>query len=210
MKFRIPILLLTVAFPLALLAKEQFPTASPTPKPPTILKKWLNALGIKKDHQGMTATGFMGLDIGLQTEPPKATLPETKQLKVTIRLTNRGKKMVQLNFPSSQRIEVLVKTKEGKVIETWSEDQAFTDEPSMVTINPEERVEYAVEIPTRDMVVGETYTVDAYFPNFEQLRKSVSVAAVTPPPVTPKPTGSPTPGASATPELTSAHRKKNP
>lgn len=142
MKFRIPILVLTVALPLALLAKEQGPVASPTPKPPMILKKWLHALGIQTDHQGMTVTGFKGLDIGLQTEPAKVTIPEVKQLKVTIRLTNRGKKMVQLNFPSSQRIEVLVKSKDGKVIEQWSEDQAFTDEPSMVTINPDERVEY--------------------------------------------------------------------
>jgi len=211
MKFRIPILALIMALPLALLAKEEGSTPAPSPKPPTILKKWLRTLGIQKDHEGMTATGFMGLDIGLQTDPPKATLPDVKALKVTIRLTNRGKKMVQLNFPSSQRIEVLVKSKVGKVIEQWSEDQAFTDEPSMVTINPNERVEYVVDVATRDMVVGETYTVDAYFPNFEQLRKSISVAAITPAPTTPKPTGSPAPGSSPTPEpAAGGHHKRTP
>jgi hypothetical protein len=137
------------------------------------------------------------------------TLPETKQIKVTIKLVNRGKKLVQLNFPSSQRIEVLVKTKEGKQIEQWSEDQAFTDEPSMVTINPDERVEYPVTVSTRDMVAGETYTVEAFFPNFDQLRKTVTVEAGTPTPKGPKPSPGATPGASPVPApvLNSRHKK---
>ena len=127
---------------------------------------------------GTTATGFKGLDIGLQVDPPQVRVGEVKQLKVTVTLINRGKKLVQLNFPSSQRIEVLVKTKDGKQIEQWSEDQAFNAEPAMVTINPDERLEYMVNVATRDMVVGQTYTVEAFFPNFEQLRKSLTVAAV--------------------------------
>jgi hypothetical protein len=209
MKFRIPVLALIVAFPLGLFAKTPNPNASPTPKPTTILKKWLRSLGLQTDHTGTTATGFKGLDIGLVVDPPKVTLPETKQIKVTIKLVNRGKKLVQLNFPSSQRIEVLVKNKEGKQIEQWSEDQAFTDEPSMVTVNPDERVEYPVTVSTRDMVVGETYTVEAFFPNFEQLRKTLTVDAVTPAPKSPKPSPGASPGAAPSPEpiLNSRHKK---
>jgi hypothetical protein len=206
MKFRIPILLLTMALPLAPLgAKEQKPAASPTPKTLTSLQKWLRSVGFSKDRSGTSKTGFMGLNIGLALEPAKVVLPETKQLKVIIRLINNGNKMVQLNFPSSQRIEVLVKSKAGKTIEQWSEDQAFTDEPSMVTINPDERVEYAVNVSTRDMVVGETYSIEAFFPNFDALRKSTTVEAITPPP---KSSPSPSPGASPTPTIVNfGHRK---
>jgi len=122
-----------------------------------------------------------------------------------VTLANRGKKIAQLEFPTSQRIEVLVKSKEGKTIEQWSEDQAFNDEPTMVTINPGERLEYAVNVATRDMVADQTYTVEAFFPNFDQLRKSITVAAVAnPPPSTPAPEVAKS--ATATPE---AKHKKN-
>jgi hypothetical protein len=80
----------------------------------------------------------------------------------------------------------------------------------MVTINPNERLEYLVSIATRDMKVGDTYSVEAYFPNFEQLRKSVSVSAInTPPPTaTPAPkNGSGTPAPVAPANLPEKHKK---
>jgi hypothetical protein len=190
MKFRAPIFLLTMALPLALVAAEE-PSAA-TPKP-AILKRWLNALGMSKPPAHMTATGFKGLDLGLQADPAPVKVPEIKQLKVTVTLANRSKKIAQLEFPTSQRIEVLVKSKEGKTIEQWSEDQAFNSEPTIVAINPDERLEYAVNVSTRDMVPGQTYTIEAFFPNFEQLRKAITVAAVSDGP------GAATPGPGATP-----------
>jgi hypothetical protein len=191
MKFRAPIFLLAMALPFALLAAEEKPATTPKP---TILKRWMKTLGLRKDPTTTTATGFKGLEIGLKVEPPQINVAEVKQVKVTVTLINRGKKLAELDFPSSQRIEVLVKAKDGKTIEQWSEDQAFASEPSMVAINPDERLEYIVSVATRDMKVGESYTVEAFFPNFEQLRKTVNVAAISPPPVsaaTPPPTKTP-------------------
>jgi len=173
MKFRAPILLLTMALPLAAFAAEEAPKATPKP---TILKKWMKTLGLEKDPNA-TATGFKGLDITLQANPAQVTVGETKQIKATVTLTNRSKKIAQLEFPTSQRIEVLVKSKDGKTIEQWSQDQAFNNEPTMVTINPRERLEYTVNVATRDMTPGETYHVEGFFPNFDALRKSVPVAA---------------------------------
>jgi len=138
----------------------------------------MQALGISKDSGKMTATGFKGLEIGLQADPGQVKVVEVKQIKVTVTLVNRGKKIAQLEFPTSQRIEVLVKSMEGKTIEQWSEDQAFNNEPTIVAINPNERLEYIVNVATRDMVPGQTYAVEAYFPNFDQLRKAITVAAV--------------------------------
>lgn len=106
----------------------------------------------------------------MKLEPLPLKLGETRQLKVTLQLTNKSKKFVQLEFPTTQRIEVLVKQKDGKLVEQWSEDQSFSGEPSLVTINPGERLEYAVSVATRDMVAGEPFVIEAFFPNYEALR----------------------------------------
>ena len=53
----------------------------------------------------------------------------------------------------------------------------WLNEPSIVTINPNERLEYLVNVSTRDMVAGETYNVEGFFPNFEHLRKTITVTA---------------------------------
>jgi len=206
MKFRAPILLLTMALPLALVAAEEKPTATPRP---TILKRWMKTLHLSKDQTNTTATGFKGLEIGLQADPAQIKVSEVKQIKVAVTLANRGSKIAQLEFPTSQRIEVLVKSKEGKTIEQWSEDQAFNNEPTMVTINPNERLEYSVSVSTRDMVPDQTYTVEAFFPNFDQLRKSITVTTVgATPPSTAKPEGAKTEGGSTPAPTTPKPKKK--
>ena len=227
MKFRAPLCLLMIALPLALVVAEETPAvnpaatpaASPTPgekkkktdvvatPKPTILKKWMHALGIPVTTAGMKNTGYKGLDIGIKTDPTEVQVSQTKDLKVTVTLINHGKKITQLDFPTSQRIEVLVKAKDGKMIEQWSEDQAFDNEPSLVTVNPGERLEYVVKLSTRDMVAGETYSVEAFFPNFEQLRTAVSVAAVAAPAATPGKSGAATPAKGETPPPADAIKK---
>lgn len=203
MKFRAPTFLFCMALPLSLLAAEEKPTATPAATPqPTILKRWMKTFGLAHDQlPNTTSTGFKGLDIGLQADPAQIKVSEVKQIKVTVTLANHGHKIAQLEFPTSQRIEVLVKSKEGKTIEQWSEDQAFNNEPTMVTINPGERLEYVVNVATRDMVADQTYTVEAFFPNFDQLRKSITVQAVAATPATtPVPKGGSAPATTPAPK----------
>ncbi len=102
-------------------------------------------------------------------------MPEVRTVKVTLQLANRGKKLTQLEFPTTQRIEVLVKDSTGKRLEQWSEDQAFQNEPTLVTINPAERLEYTANVATRDFKAGQTYTIEGFFPNFDQLRASKQI-----------------------------------
>ncbi|HSI12746.1 MAG TPA: BsuPI-related putative proteinase inhibitor [Chthoniobacter sp.] len=195
-----------MALPLALVAAEEKPNTTPAP---SILKRWMKTLHLSKDQTNTTATGFKGLEIGLQADPAQIKVSEVKQIKVAVTLANRGSKIAQLEFPTSQRIEVLVKSKEGKTIEQWSEDQAFTNEPTMVTINPNERLEYSVSVATRDMVADQTYTVEAFFPNFDQLRKSITVTAVSATqPSTPKAEGAKTEGGSTPAPTTPKPKKK--
>ena len=65
-----------------------------------------------------------------------------------------------LNFSTNQRIDILVKNENGKVITRWSEDRSFDPIPGLVAINPDESVVYTEKIPTTMMKDGETYTLE--------------------------------------------------
>ena len=103
-------------------------------------------------------------------EPQPLKLSEARQLKVNVLLVNKSKHFAQMEFPTTQRIEVLVKNSAGKMVEQWSEDRAFTDEPGIISVNPGERLEYSATVSTRDMVPAEAYTIEAFFPHYEALR----------------------------------------
>jgi hypothetical protein len=115
----------------------------------------------------------LALTIGLDPIPLK--LSENRQIKVTLQLVNNGKRLVQLDFPTTQRIEVLLKSNAGKTIEKWSDDQSFSSEPTIVVLNPGERLEYSISLATRDMLPGEQYEVEAFFPNYTQLSAKKTV-----------------------------------
>ena len=167
----LPLCALLAAFALTAQAAEETP---PAPPKPGMMHRLLHPFGgsspapatKKKD------VNLKGLEMSLTVEPAALKLSETRAVKVTVTLANKGKKLIQLDFPTTQRIEVLVKNKAGKRVVQWSEDQAFTNEPTLVAINPGERLEYSANVPTRDLVAGETYTLEAFFPNFDTLRKT--------------------------------------
>ncbi len=150
-------------------------TTTPAPaaeKKPGIMTRVLHPFGGKKGA-GTKPNGR--LVVALKLSPLPLKVPATNRLKVTLTLTNQGKKLVPLDFPTSQRIEVVIKNTAAKTIEQWSQDQAFTNEPTALMINPGERVEYTVEVATREMVAGQTYTVLGFFPGHETLRAEQSV-----------------------------------
>ena len=164
---------LLAAFALTAQAAEETP---PAPPKPGLVHRLLHPFGgspaAPADAPKKKDVSLKGLEINLTAEPAVAKLSETREIKVTVTLANKGKKLIQLEFPTTQRIEVLVKNKAGKRVVQWSEDQAFTAEPTLVAINPGERLEYSANVPTRDLAAGETYTIEAFFPNYETLRKT--------------------------------------
>lgn len=170
MKFR-PVLPVLAALSLAAHAAEEAPPATPKPG---LMHRLLHpfAGGKSAPAPKVKDVNFKQLEMTLAVEPAAPKLPETREVKVAVMLANKGKKLVQLDFPTTQRLEVLVKSKAGKRVVQWSEDQAFTNDPTLVAINPGERLEYSVTLSTRDLVAGETYTIEAFFPNFDPLRKS--------------------------------------
>jgi hypothetical protein len=110
------------------------------------------------------------LELKLDLSPSPVKLSEDREVKVTFTVFNRSKKFAHFDFPTSQRIEVLVRDASGKVVTTWSEDQSFTNDPASVTVNPGERIEYAVSVATREMTAGQRYVIEASFPSFPDIK----------------------------------------
>jgi hypothetical protein len=138
---------------------------------PGLVSRFFNLFRGSRDRsEGTSTTNWKRLVMTMNIEPLPLHLSESRQMKVTLRLSNKSRRLIQLEFPTTQRIEVLVRSAGGKLVEQWSEDQAFANEPTLVTINPGERLEYPANIATRDLVAGQSYTVIGYFPNYEQLK----------------------------------------
>ena len=110
------------------------------------------------------------VELKLELSPNPIKLSQDRELKVTVSVYNRSKKFVDLDFPTSQRIEVLVRDSSGKVVNTWSEDQSFTNDPASITVNPGERLEYSVSVATREMTAGQQYIIEVSFPSHAEFK----------------------------------------
>lgn len=93
-------------------------------------------------------------------EPASFSVTETPELAVSFKITNNKKQILFLEFPTNQRIDILVKEKNGTVITRWSEDRSFDAVSGVVTVNPKESVFYTEKIPTTMMKDGTTYTLE--------------------------------------------------
>lgn len=111
-----------------------------------------------------------GLVLSLRLGPQPVKLSETRQMEVTITLTNKAKRPVTLEFPSTQRFEIYLMNSTGKVLTAWSDNHAFTDEAATVLINPQEHVQYAETIATRELTPNKVFICEAYFPKYPELR----------------------------------------
>jgi hypothetical protein len=111
-------------------------------------------------------------------DPIAPKLGEQRQITATLRLINKGKRLAQLEFSTSQRVEGVIRDKLGNVIERWSEDHSFEKTPGVVSINPGERVEFALSLATREMSAGETYHAEAFVVGYESLKGSATISPV--------------------------------
>lgn len=160
-------LLLPLLFPFSLHASSGS-EATPTPG---IMEKTLELLHLKHSpHPKNPPQMHHQIEIDLGIIPSAIKLSQDREIRVTVSLYNRSKKYVDLNFPTSQRIEILVRDALGKVVNTWSEDQSFTNDPAAMTVNPGERLEYTALVATREMSAGRPYAIEASFPSYPELK----------------------------------------
>jgi hypothetical protein len=133
----------------------------------------------KKGAEEIPAKGaWRKLEMTMKLDPPEVRLPNTRVVDVVVLVVNKGKEAVQLEFPSSLRIDVVVKNETGRILSRWSDDQRIDREPAILLINPKERLEYNARISTRDMSGGGRFEIEAYFPSYEGLRTSRMVTSV--------------------------------
>lgn len=115
----------------------------------------------EKKSTKISVTDYRRMETGIQIKPDPIRLATTHAIETTVQITNKADRALQLIFPTSQHIEIVVKTEDGKVIQRWSEDQRIERESSFVAVNPDERLEYVASISTRNMVAGKTYVIEA-------------------------------------------------
>ena len=106
----------------------------------------------------------------LDVDPAKFSLQDRREVNVTYAIRNNTKNISRLEYPTTQRIDILTYDSKGLVIDRWSDDRAFQPEDGIVIINPQERIEYQEKIPTREMKAGETYRVQTFTTSVEKFQ----------------------------------------
>jgi hypothetical protein len=111
-----------------------------------------------------------GLTLTMEVSPQPVKLSEVRQLDVKATLTNKGKKAIELNFGTDQRIEIYLMNTADVVLTKWSENHAVTDKPGTVLINPQEHIEYNEKISTRELTRDKVFVAEVFFPQYPELR----------------------------------------
>jgi hypothetical protein len=111
-----------------------------------------------------------GLILNLQVSPQPVRLSEIRQIEVKLTVSNFGNRLVNLEFPTDQRIEVHLLNSSDAVLTKWSENHAIKETPGSVLINPGEHIEYKETIATRDLTPGRVFTAEVFFPKYPELK----------------------------------------
>ena len=156
-------------------ASEENATPDATPRPGFVARFFGIFHHPRKTQDDKVSLYGRRFALALDISPMPLKLSESRQMRVTLVLTNKSSNFVHLEFPTTQRIEILIRNKEGKLVTQWSEDQSFVNEPSYISINPGERVEYSESVPTREMSAGQSYVVEGFFPNYDDLRTTKTI-----------------------------------
>ena len=152
-------------------------TAVPTPTPitTTTLKKRglfgriLHPFSSSEVLPKYNDRKLRGLILDLQVSPQPVRLSEVRQMEVKVTVTNMGNRMIPLDFPTDQRIEIQLLNAADAVLTKWSENHAIKDKPGTILINPGEHVEYKENIATRDLTPGRVFTADVFLPKYPEL-----------------------------------------
>ncbi|MBV8353247.1 MAG: hypothetical protein JOZ21_13330 [Verrucomicrobia bacterium] len=177
------------------------------------LYRWVPFVGKGKKDQSNTAiakvnktnpfgpiTGpvFYGLEMRVRVSPDVVRLSDARSLEVHLQLINRSKKEANLVFNDSRKYDFILRDIGGKKLAQWSDDQPVNQTQSYVIINPGERAEFVGSVSTRDMVAGQTYTLEALVVGYDRMRQTIQLtpaierpaaAAQRPSPARPAPAG---------------------
>lgn len=111
-----------------------------------------------------------GLALTLEVSPQPIKLSEVRQMEVKLTLINKAKRPITLEFPDAQRIEIYLRNSADQVLTTWSDNHAFAQSAGTVLINPQERIQYAETIATRELTPNKVFIAEVFFPKYPELR----------------------------------------
>lgn len=150
---------------------SKYPSTGGTDSAPVILKRFFTDMFGNVRIGPSTGKTMSSLKVDSKT----FKLADHPELDVTFRIENTRNQLIKLDFPTSQRIEILVKDASGTVLDKWSADQTFPAQEGVLMINPNERVEYAETVSTQGMKVGESYWIEASLVNNPEFNQTVQV-----------------------------------
>lgn len=128
---------------------------------------------VRADRGG--PAGGLALVSELRAEPAEFALAKHREIKIVFTIRNDSGRLLRLDFPTAQHLEVTLRGPDGRLLFLWSEDRSFAPEASVVVVNPRERLEFEAAVPTRDMVAGRSYTAEAVLTGFPGTAALVTV-----------------------------------
>lgn len=117
------------------------------------------------------------IEVSLELETPSVALSKDRQVRGVMRLVNKGRRTQALHFASSQRVEAVLRGESGEIVARANEDREVREEEGVLAINPGERLEFEVGVPTRELAAGRVYRLEAAVVNQPGLvaRKEIRV-----------------------------------
>lgn len=151
-------------------AFAQEPTPPPRPEKRSLFNRLLHPFSRSSDrlpdYKDPNLRGLV-LELRLSAQPIK--LSEVRQMEVKLTLINKAKRPITLEFPTAQRFEINLRNSANQILTTFSENHAFADEAGTVLINPQEHIEYAETIATRELIPNKVFVCEVLFPKFPEL-----------------------------------------
>lgn len=112
--------------------------------------------------------------VSLEVENKELRLGD--KCRVKIKLQNKGRKPFDLEFETSQRFDFILR-KGNKMVWRWSSNKLFATIPSVLTIHPNEYIEFKAEFVLPVKEAG-TYTLTGTITAKEPLSTTVKIKIV--------------------------------
>ena len=163
------VLLLAANAP-SLLAQEPSPETRTVEERRGWLSRVMHPFGSSQRLPDYKDPRLRGLVLDLQVSPQPVKLSEVRHLQVHLSVTNKSKKPIALDFPTEERIEILLRNSVEVVLTKFSDNHSYENTPATVLINPQEHVDYDGTISTRDLTPNKVFICEIFFPQYPELR----------------------------------------
>ena len=91
---------------------------------------------------------------------------------MNVKLRSRTKRSARSrsSFRTRNASKFICATPPKRSSTTWSDNHAFADVIGTVLINPQEHIEYAETIATRELTPNKVFIAEVFFPKYPELR----------------------------------------